>query len=189
MIRKVFLIFTLSMGAPHLWAAQTEVLFKLGTDTVGQQLMNFCHFLKKVAVVGGVEVLQLRAQASPPCRSTLLWWVFPSHLWNNQEQMVTPELENARLAGGCWTTVTSKRRAQGKGLSFTQNQSHKNTLQAYDVFCFWWGRLQNPLCQCETRQFPGKSHFKPFHAPTAPQCQPRHCPALLPHPMEPLFTQ
>lgn len=65
------------MGAPHLWAAQTEVLFKLGTDTVGQQLMNFCHFLKKVAVVGGVEVLQLRAQASPPCRSTLLWWVFP----------------------------------------------------------------------------------------------------------------
>lgn len=51
--------------------------------------------------------------------------------------MVTPELENARLAGGCWTTVMSKRRAQGKGLSFTQNRSHKNTLQAYDDFCFW----------------------------------------------------
>lgn len=191
MIYNVFLIFTLSLEASHLRAAQTEVLFQLGTDTAGHQLMRFSHFLKEVAVVGAGEVLQLRAQASPPCHSTLVVDFLPScitlsHLQNNQEQMVTFELENAHLAG-CWTTVMSQRKAQGKGLSFTQNQSNKKTLQAYNDFCFWWGRL--PLCQYETRQFPGKPHLKPFEASPAPQCQPQHCPALFPHPTVPLNTQ
>lgn len=89
MIHKVFLIFTLSLEASYLRAAQTEVLFQLGTDTVGQQLMSFSHFLNQVAVVGVGEVLQLRAQASPPCHSTLLWWIFSPHTSHSHTSKIT----------------------------------------------------------------------------------------------------
>lgn len=81
--------------------------------------------------------------------------------------METFELENADLAGGCCTTVMPKRRAQGKGLSFTQNQSHKNTWQG-DDFCFWWGRLWNPLCSVWDQTISREVPFQTFSSTNFP---------------------
>lgn len=66
MVCKVFLIFTLSMGASHLQGAQTEVLFKLGTDTAAQQLMNF-SFPQESGCSWRDGGLATQAQVSPPC--------------------------------------------------------------------------------------------------------------------------
>lgn len=62
----VFLIFILSMGASHLQAAQTLVLFKVGTDAAGQLLMNF-SFPQESGSSWRDGGLATQAQASPPC--------------------------------------------------------------------------------------------------------------------------
>lgn len=51
--------------------------------------------------------------------------------------MVTFELENTHLAGACWTTVMSKRRAQGKSLTLLKHKlpcsASLNTVQHFSL--------------------------------------------------------